>query len=1043
MSPRRGATAMRLGRLGVAGLLFVSGMCALTYQVAWLRLLRLIFGASTASSAAVLAIFMGGLGLGGIFFGRRADRTPRPMLLYAKLEAGAAVAAALSPLLILVVHRLYISLGGSTDLGLVAGTGVRMVLAIVALGGATFLMGGTLPAAARAITSRADVHRRGVAWLYGANTLGAVVGALATTFFAVELLGVRATVLAAAGLNALIAGLAAWAARHEQQAPERPSAASPTQADRATPTAFVAVAAAMVGFVFLVMELVWYRMLAPLLGGSSYSFGLILAVGLAGIGLGGLAYAVLATNRQPTLLIFAATCGLEALLIAVPFALGDRLAILAMLLRPVGDASFWLLVAAWAAITALVVLPASVVAGFQFPVLVALLGKGRRDLGNDLGTAYAWNTVGAIIGSLAGGFVLIPRLGALGAWRMMVVLLVLLAGVAAVLALRDWIGGPRLLLPAALPAVAAVWLLFATGPTAVWRHTPIGAGAMPASFEGANDIRNMMQAVRRSIDWQADGRESSVAIHALDDLSFLINGKADGSAVKDAPTQIMSGLIGAALHPNPKRALVIGLGTGSSAGWLADVASIEQVDVYELEPAVLEMARRCAAVNRNVLENPKVNLEIGDGRELLLTTDTRYDVVFSEPSNPYRAGVTSLFTREFYRAARQRLANDGIFLQWLQGYGVDSQVVRTVLATLRAEFGAVESWQVHHNDLLLIASARRITHDLGRLHARLEQEPFRSALEHTVGVDGIEGFYAGFVAGPGLATAVLAAEGERLNTDDHPIIEFGFARGLGRDLGFSISRLARLAASRGDATPRVHGGSIAPLALADAISARNTRWEAPTPFAPTGDPGFDFRAEARNTYLRGELVAAARLWQRQEQPPHHPIDRIWLAEALAADGTDAPFEPDRFTIHAANARRSLVTGDHESASRSLAAAFAVARTDPWVFRPVLERALLLAARIGRDMPSTSERLFQALGEPFAVSQFDDLRLRIRLELAEVTDFAGRCGIALEPLEPHVPWEESLLTLRLRCYQTIDDPRLPAAQRDFESFLTHSPPKLAP
>lgn len=1043
MSPPR--TRPRLS--WVAGLLFGSGLCALVYQVAWLRLLRLIFGASTASSAAVLAIFMGGLGLGGLLLGRRADRASRPLLLYAKLEAGIAVAAALSPLLILIAHHLYVSLGGSTSLGMVAGTGVRVLLATVVLGGATFLMGGTLPAAARAITSGQDDHRQAAAWLYGANTLGAVTGALATTFFAIELLGVRSTVLAAAALNALIAGLAAWIARAERLRPTSNRVAaddSPSvKAGRFAALGFVGVAAAVVGFVFLVMELVWYRMLAPLLGGSSYTFGLILAVALIGIGLGGLAYAALAPYLKPTLLTFAATCALEALLIAVPFALGDRLAILAMLLRPVGDASFWLLVAAWSAVTIVVALPASSLAGFQFPLLVALLGKGRQGLGRDLGAAYAWNTAGAIVGSLAGGFLLIPSLGALGTWRTMVILLVLLAGTAIMLEARSRMPEPARLLPAIAASTAAIWMLFATGPTAVWRHTPIGAGAMPASFEGANDVRNMMQAVRRSIDWQADGRESSVAIHTLDDLSFLINGKADGSAVKDAPTQVMSGLIGAALHPNPKRALVIGLGTGSSAGWLADVASIQQVDVYELEPAVLEMARRCAPVNRNALDNPKVNLMIGDGRELLLTTDARYDVVFSEPSNPYRAGVASLFTREFYRAARRRLEDDGIFLQWLQGYGVDSQVVRTVLATMRAEFSAVESWQVHNNDLLLIASPRLIGHDLVRLRARLSEQPFRSALEHVIGAEGVEGFYTGFVAGPALATAVLASEGQRLNTDDHPIIEFGFARGLGRDLEFSVSRLARLAQARGEATPRVHGGSITPLQLAEATSARNTRWEIPTRFAPTSDQGFDFRVEARNAYLRGELAAASRLWQQQNQPPRHPIDRIWLAEALAAEGSEAPFAVDAFATQTARARLHLVQGNREAASRALVAAFTIARSDPWAFRPMLQRALLLASQVGQGEPATSERLFAALAEPFAVSQFDDLRLRVRLELAQVTDFAARCGPALAPLEPHVPWEESILTLRLRCYQTIRDTRLAAAQQDFESFLAESPPKLAP
>ena len=169
----------------------------------------------------------------------------------------------------------------------------------------------------------------------------------------------------------------------------------------------------------------------------------------------------------------------------------------------------------------------------------------------------------------------------------------------------------------------------------------------------------------------------------------------------------------------------MGLGTGSTAGWLADVPGIERVDVVELEPAVAEVARRCAAVNRDALANPKLRLFFGDAREHLLTTRERYDLVVSEPSNPYRAGIASLFSRDFYRAVGTRLEEGGLFLQWVQAYEVHAGSIRSVYATLAAEMPAVETWQTLPGDLMLVSSRAPLRHDLARLGARIREEPFR------------------------------------------------------------------------------------------------------------------------------------------------------------------------------------------------------------------------------------------------------------------------------------------------------------------------------
>src|SRR5262249_40175856 len=311
-----------------------------------------------------------------------------------------------------------------------------------------------------------------------------------------------------------------------------------------------------------------------------------------------------------------------------------------------------------------------------------------------------------------------PLLSAPGAWRLAIVLLALLGFAATVLARR---------FAPAIVAVAALAGVFALGPTAVWRHSGIGAGRADLQTT-INGTRDWMYNERRKLVWDVDGRESSVALIDGSDYAFIVNGKADGSARGDAGTQVMGGLVGAILHPSPRRALVIGLGTGSTAGWLGAVPSMQRVDVVELEPAVLRVARACSAVNRDVLRNPKVQIHVGDAREVLLADQTRYDIVFSEPSNPYRAGIASLFTEEFYRAAGAKLTRDGIFLQWLQSYDVDSRTIRTIYATISAVFPYVETWQTDVGDLLLVGTRRPIIYDFDVLRPRVAQEPFRSAL---------------------------------------------------------------------------------------------------------------------------------------------------------------------------------------------------------------------------------------------------------------------------------------------------------------------------
>jgi predicted membrane-bound spermidine synthase len=1043
--------------LAVAGLLFLSGISALILQIGWMREFRLVFGASTAASAAVLAIFMGGLGLGNALLGRRADQHPSPLRFYAALEFVIALTGALSPYLIDGIRSVYIALGGQTELGLDGATGVRLLLSAAVLAAPTIAMGGTLPAAARAVTAVADRPRRSVGLLYGINTLGAVVGAAASTFLLLESLGTRRTLWLACAISFAVA-IAAWAiARPRTKAAQTP--AGTDEGEQTPPVgrgvarggatlrpAEVYAAAAIVGFAFFLMELVWYRMLGPLLGGTTFTFGLILMVALAGIGAGGACYPLLFRRAPPRPGAFGLTCGLEAAFIALPFALGDRIAILAADLQHWNAASFPSAVLGWTLIAAIVVLPAAFVSGIQFPILVGLVGQGRHRVGRQVGLAFAWNTVGAIGGSLAGGFGLLPALTAPGTWRAVVVLLAALGGAVLLRSFRSERALGRRLLEIGTVGLSLA-LIQTTGPTAVWRHSAIGTGRAHLREMTPNSLREWMHRMRGRVIWEAEGVESSVALAAGNGLSFVVNGRSDGNAISDVSEFIMPGILGAILHPRPRRSFVVGLGTGETVGWLADVPSMERVDVVELEPTIEGVARWCAAGNRGALDNPKVRASYNDAREVLLTSPERYDLIVSEPSNPYRAGVASLFTREFYSAARERLTDDGLFLQWLQAYEVEPRTVATVLATLGSSFPYVEIWQTDAEDLLLVCANRPIDYSVPELRERIREGPIGLALRIAWLTTDLEGVLAHYVGGPSAVRLLAASEADRVNTDDRNRLEYSFARSVGRARGVSIAGLREVITTEHPPRPPVHGGEVDWGRVEDQRQSMQALGMDMTPPRGAGLTQDQVRrAIAQRRAISGDAQGSIAAWQSQPREPIHPIELASLAFAFANLG-DTRAEPlvERhyaFDPIEAEATRAILLwrrGRLREASDALERVFIGLRGDPWP--RFVNLAFQAAVEVARADPSTADRLYRALAEPFALYKLEEKR-RLTAALVAAQVSAAAAAEAVEASEPYVPWTKSFLELRDWAYRTTGHPLAGRAERDLVEFSSREPGRAA-
>lgn len=1071
----------------VAPLLFCSGACALVYQVAWLRELRLVFGASTAASAAVLAVFMGGLGLGGLLLGRRADKVPNPLLFYANLEIFIAIASGITPALVWLARGAYLALGGQSTLGIVGATIARILLGALVLIVPTTLMGGTMPAAARAVSDENDPGRRSMSVLYGVNTLGAVLGALAANFAMLEVFGTRLTVWMTCLVNLLIALVARMLSRDalaevDTKQVLKPAVVDPAGSESPDPTATVAgaddptetlpapsertpessepesdggavlppaiawfpiAASAVVGFAFLLMELVWYRMLGPLLGGSSYTFGLILAVALLGIGIGGAVYGT--GKAVPTLRGLAMTCGLEALLIALPYAAGDRIALLALALRPLRILGFGGSVASWAVVCLVVVFPAAVVSGVQFPLVIGLFGRGGQNIGKHIGVAYLANTVGAIVGSLSGGFGLLPALTAPGCWRLVVTLLAAFGTVALFLSARhEGRRGP--VFAGALGTIVLSLLAFvAEGPTAAWRHSPIGAGRLDAllSTPTANEVDQWRHDAVGSVLWERDGLESTVAAGRKYGTSFIVNGKTDGNAIGDAPTQIMSGLLGTLLHPAAKRALVVGLGTGSTAGWLARVTTMDHVDVVELEPAVVSFAKECAAINEHVLENPKVNLILGDAREVLLTSRERYDVVFSEPSNPYRAGVSSLYTREYYTAARSALAPGGIFIQWMQAYEVDADALHTVLRTVGTVFPHVELWETMPGDFLVLGFPTPPGPlDIAKLRERLGEEPYKTAVRYVWGGTTPETVLSHFVATPAFVARLAEHDVGAVNVDDLNRLEFSYARSVGQH-GTLANETARLSRALGTDRPAVVG-DVRWDRVDDSWVLFRKLNDNPVPFprpvAPSRSAEGNALRSAYANFDRGVGTDVLRSFSEAHVEPTY-FEEVELARVAARSPID-PHLAEASVARLNRATAELILAEHASRGRDvpqavahLLAGFRLAATDIWVDRRSVRVAFGIARELVEHSGVPADVFLEVLAKPFVLYLDDASRLDTAIWLAART---GSCTVISDIPPLAFPWEVEALRSRVECYTRAGSPALGAARADLARFARQAP-----
>jgi spermidine synthase len=768
-APMRQVTAPRDRALlaGLLGVFVVSGASGLIYQVVWVRQLSLVFGVTAYAISTVLSSFFAGLAIGSFLAGRWVDRLRSPLRAYAAVELLVAVAGLLTPVAFALARLVYVGLNDRLSIeGLWPLTAVRFVLAFIVLLVPTTLMGATLPLVVRSSLARGAGVARNLSLLYAANTFGAMAGTFLAGFELIGRYGLRTSLVIAACCN-LIAATAAFALSRLSPQPE--VAAGPAVLTDGASAAGLAARAAegqggepfpwsnrvinatlvafgISGGVSLAYEVVWARVLAIFFDASTYGFTAMLTMVLLGIGAGSWLISPVIARRWNWPLIFA---GIEAVvgvlgLLAIPvlthvIPLADRLGLYA---DPGPLAEFGVKFMAFAAFV--VVFPPMLLLGASFPVAARIAGTAGG-VGRRVGGVYAVNVFGGIAGALIGGFLLVPYVGVRASLLMLASLNLLLA----VVIVWSVTGTAR---RTAAPALAALVTVVA------------GVALAPNLLSGIFRDRFIGQ----DVIWVDEGLENTVAVtdaRGTLERKMYINGQPQASTVGFiAAYHQLIGHLPMLLHPEPKRALVIGLGGGATAGALSSHSGTE-VDLVELSSAVVHAAPLFRSINRDVLLRPNVHLRVDDGRNFLLLSDRKYDVITADIIRPHHAGATNLYSREYYRLAKDALADDGIMVQWLEQ--LSEEHYKILMRSFVDTFPYVTLWA---EGSLLVGSKQPLALDRVTLERRIDDPLARNSLI-LLGLDSPEAVLRLYTGNRDEALRYLAGEGRAI-TDDHPYVEF-------------------------------------------------------------------------------------------------------------------------------------------------------------------------------------------------------------------------------------------------------------------------------
>ncbi len=694
--------------------LFVfSGATSLVYETLWERQLHLVFGTSQVAVCTVLAAFMTGLALGGFGGAKWADKIRRPILAYAILEFTIGLYALIFPWLMDLVQPLYLGFYHSFSPSLEVFATFQFVLLGSMLLPPTFCMGMTLPLLARFATT--DTHESGqkVGRLYGANTIGAVVGTGIAGFILLPRLGLEtATAVTACGNVLLCIGALALARTVGELPPAEPKAEGPGATWKVGALPIIALLA---GFSSLAYEVAWFRIMALILGASAYAFSIMLFSFLLGLGFGGWKGGIWADRlyaegglRRVLTGLVAVEAGIAGITWLAMYGYGEMPWLFVVVYNLLGESALLL----WAGkmfLAMLLMVPPAFLMGVAFPFLVRAAAGESLALGKPVGRLYGWNTVGAILGASLGGLVFLPNLHVRGTVMVAISINMLAATIAYARSQRepeatgDWLKGVGGF------AIVTTALMFFAAP---WQPLLMTAGTYKYVYQ--LDTTSRAEVYAQNVEpydllYYAEGLTSVVTVaehRETDDRWLANNGKIDASSKADMPTQVLVSHMPFFYRPDSKKVLMVGLAAGYSAGAITVHTTPTQIDVVEIEGTIVKASKFFDEWNQTPLADPRVNMIINDARnQLNLAEDASYDLIISEPSNPWLTGVSNLFTREYFELGRSKLTPGGIWSQWIQIYGMNTEDLRSLLGTFSDTYKYVHLYStISDADLVLVGS---------------------------------------------------------------------------------------------------------------------------------------------------------------------------------------------------------------------------------------------------------------------------------------------------------------------------------------------------
>jgi len=681
--------------------LFVgSGCAALIYEIVWFQLLQLVIGSTAISLGVLLGTFMGGMCLGSLVFPRLVSAQRHPLRVYAALELAIAAIALVVLYGLPLLSEFYAQHAGADT----SGIWQRCLIAALCLLPPTVLMGATLPAIARFVRSTPE----GVSWLgffYGGNIAGAVVGCLLAGFYLLRLYDMPTATFVAVVIDVVVAVfallLAAFApydlatrefVAHEE-APSMFRAGSVIRA-----TAYLTIA--LSGMTALAAEVVWTRILSLMLGATVYTFSIILAVFLVGLGLGSSVGAALVRGRADPRVAL----GMCQLLLAAAIGWAAYLLTRSLPYWPIDQSlarSVWhgfqidLLRCAWA------ILPSACLWGASFPLALAAAAAPGQDPGRLVGGVYAANTIGAILGALVTSIALVGWIGTQGVQQAMVWTAVLAALVVLVPALWQRSATGAVAAASVVAVAVAFWIAYRVPrvPPVPWEL--VARGRYLPTYKAVRGKGGELEDPEYELLYVGEGQNATVAVTKFknsDVRNFHVSGKIEASSqAQDMRLQRMLGHIPAMLHPHPQSVLIVGCGAGVTAGSFVVYPDVKRIVICEIEPLIPHVvATFFGEENYHVTKDPRVEIVYDDARHYLLRTKEKFDIITSDPIHPWVKGAATLYTKEYFDLVRRHLNPGGMVTQWVPLYDSSFDVVKSELATFFQVFPHGTIWS---NDL--------------------------------------------------------------------------------------------------------------------------------------------------------------------------------------------------------------------------------------------------------------------------------------------------------------------------------------------------------